>query len=145
MTTPLGGARHEAFWVNAAGEPYAPEDAVAGEIREFDKDGLELGRTYFDRTFDTETVDHEGDPDYEAGWVYNNDWIKAGTWDLWVSDWSKTIDTLAELLDGQGWSQLPLREQRKQVAAMMALPVWIPAPEQLKTEVLAWLGATVQE
>lgn len=146
MTTPLGGTRSEAIWFNQVGQPCGPEEATSGEIREFDSDGLELGRTYVDRTWSDEVgPGQESDPSNEALFPESNDLLKMGTWDIWVLAGGKKVETLAELLEVQGFTDRPLAEQRQEVAHLMALPMWVPAPEQLKTEALAWLATTIQE
>jgi hypothetical protein len=146
MITPLGGASFKAFWIDSEGRPCEPEAAVAGHIEESDEDGVILGRTYLDRTWDPEaTTGRESDPADEAIWSDNTDLLKAGTWDIWVMDNSKKVETLAELLEIQGYANRSLREQRIEVSSLMALPMWVAAPDQLKAEALAWLGATIQE
>ncbi len=145
MRTPLGGTRHEAIWFDQAGQPCAPEEAASGEIREFDEDGLELGRTYVDWTFNPDGTSQESDPSNEALFAENNDVLKMGTWDIWTKEGGKKVETLAELLEVQGFTDQPLAAQRQEVASLMALPMWVPAPAELKAEAEAWLGATVQE
>lgn len=145
MTTPLGKTFH-AFWFDSEGNPCEAGLAVTGEVTEYDEDGVLMRRTYVDRRFDPEaTVGSESDPENEAVYPENADLLKMGTWDIWVPGWTKLVDTLQELLVALDAESAGVREQRDAVSSLMALPAWVPAPQQLKDEVLAWLVATIQE
>lgn len=144
MTTPLGGARSEALWMDDDGKPVAPEDATRAEIVEYDEDGVVLGRTYMDSTRAPQDVPVVSEIHNHEITVENQEWIKSGDWDIWVvrnGVWEKKVETLAELLEAMEWNTDPTDEVRFKLSNLMELPTWLPAPQPLKDEVGAWMEA----
>ncbi len=64
----------------------------------------------------------------------NEDWIRSVAWDF------PGVDTLDGLLAVLGVAQDSRAIQERLVRYFTGLAAWIPAPEQLKLEVGAWLG-----
>jgi hypothetical protein len=143
-TTPAGGVRAAAWWFDEQGERVNdPALAARGEIHEYDAADRVINRTYVEPSDGlpgepmSATYDEAVHPD-------NADLLKAGTWDVRNPD-QTPVTTLEQLLASQGWSDLPLRTQRHNVAAFTAWPVWVPAPAELREEVDEWLVSTRQE
>ena len=130
------------YWFDADGQPVAsPADAVTGEIVELDG-GYEIRRTYVDLRPDTKVLNVPAeqsvlDPE-------SQDLLKAGTWDVYFYDNGAIlpVETLQQLLRAREVDGLSLREQRDSVGRLLETPAWVPAPQQLKDEVYAWLVAT---
>lgn len=128
-----------AIWFDENGQPCAPQDAVTGEITEFDDEGVELKRTYIDRRSGAAQVDGEVDYDVEDA-----DTLKFGTWDLYaVVDgvWDR-VETLPQLFIALRLDELPLADRRQRIGDFIGLPAWSPAPQALKDETYAWLVST---
>ena len=69
--------------------------------------------------------------------VMNEDWLKSGTWDLWRLN--TLITTVPDLLWALGKSDAPLMEQQAAIEKFTKNPSWIPAPQELKDAVAAFL------
>src|SRR5690606_35827495 len=137
--TPAGGVRTTELWYDIDGRPCAPADAVQGEIWEWDEDDVVISGTHMDLR--SKPLGEAG-----SGLEPDNTDLGKGTWDVWAVDgagrWLHPAATLEELLAALGWDRAPLEEQRRNVANLTALPAWVPAPDELKEEVRAWLVST---
>lgn len=152
--TPLGGTRSVGYlFAQDGSEVEDPAVAVRGEMVEFGAEGDELGRTYFELGPDySDSVmlvpptsvgltESGNEPDL------GNDGPKE-TWDIWhVEDgvWEHPARTMAELAGALGWDGAPAPDMFRLLANFISLPVWGPAPDELKAEVYSWLESNRQE
>lgn len=133
------------YWFDADSRPCTVGEAVTGEIVEL-VGGFEVKRTYVDLRETTKSLEvpalvSDADPE-------NQDALKNASWDLWsLEDDGQLVPvtTLEQLLRTWGIDGLPLPQQRTFVANMMGLPMWVPAPAELRAEVNDWLLETRQE
>lgn len=141
MTTVISEA-----WFDEDGEPLdGPEFAATGEIHAVDEDGVET-RTYVDlHGASPDDVDSPAVASADYLGPENQDALKGGTWDVWMPDYARTVESRDELLGAFGWLSLTPAQQRSQVCHLMELPIWDAAPKVLKDEVYAWLEATRSE
>lgn len=75
--------------------------------------------------------------------LFNEDWLRTMRWDLWAGD--KLVTTLNEFLNVLGVSGRSDDEKRRAVEAATKMPFYVPAPDELKTEVDAFLSAKVKK
>jgi hypothetical protein len=119
-----------------------PLDAVYAEITQTLSDGRE-SRTYMAPAFDPaspgssimpETGDQLGLTPWEGA-----DSTK-GTWDIRMPSHA-VATTLDELIIALRLDEASVEVQKEEVALLMVLPAWVPAPVRLKAEVELWMAA----
>lgn len=119
-----------------------PERAASLEVQEFDDQGVPTGRTYLERPAggsaiawaSTPEEEDIADPDVADGFT-------KGTWDLYDPQTGEPVTTREQLCRALGTGDDPAA-QRGALGDLLGLPSWQAAPDELKTDVRAWLVAT---
>lgn len=138
--------------------------AIRSELRGYDKSGLESedpasaevivitewdsdGNLVWSTTAGAQSLDGQAawDPMPPAAGEYNDPWnteLGKGTWDVWVEDNSRLVETLDELYRTLGWAETKDEAERVlSLANLVTLPSWEAAPARLKAQAAQVLGA----
>lgn len=113
-----------------------PVDATFGEIT------LDNGtRVYVDPAVWSNDGEEQANSlrpdDVNLPWT-GTDLIKANSWDVRTPE-HEVVTTLAQLLSSLGVSGWPIEAQVGEIERFVKLPAWVPAPIELRREVLQWL------
>lgn len=137
-TTPAGGTRSEATYLDANGAPL-PSAVGATEvvIREY-AGNIMIRRTYMELDTRLPQWTNPGTTGTEPE-VFD---FAKNTWDVYTQDDGnyRLVTTLTDLMNVLGIDHLEPAEQRDRILTLMTMPSWQAAPADLKADTAHWLA-----